>query len=162
VVAPIGLTLLVITGAYLVSGGTDPGFPPQFPPLVYGIASIVTVGVAFAVMDENQWQAAALFRRPGRTELVAGAGATVLGVLVGIGLNRGYSPLVAGTGSVLVFAVVRVFTAGVAGVVNGPCLIAGRKWNLLFCGFLDVVDGTHQCKFTKFSVPGSRSQGDAQ
>lgn len=169
-VAPIGLTLLVITGKYVISGGSAPVFPPQSPTLVYGIASVVVVGVAFAVMDENQWQAAALFRRPGRAELVACLGARVLGVLVGwplttmlansfgvaryappslttttglialgfgavvvapfveemlyrgllvcIGLNRGYSPLIVGTGSMLVFAVDHVFTAGVAGVVN--------------------------------------------
>lgn len=43
VVAPIGLTFLVITGEYVISGGNDPGFPPQFPTLVYGFASVVAI-----------------------------------------------------------------------------------------------------------------------
>jgi membrane protease YdiL (CAAX protease family) len=180
VVAPIGLTLLVITAGYVISGGTDPDFPPQFPTLVYGIASVVVVGVVCAVIDQHQWHAAALFRRPGRAELVAGVGATVLGVLVGwplttvitdtigvaryalpsirttaglialgfgavvvapvveevlyrglfvgIGLSRGYSPLIVGTSSLLVFAVVHVFTAGVAGIVNAFLLGTLLTW----------------------------------
>jgi hypothetical protein len=50
-VAPIGLTVLVIVAGYVISGGTDPGFAPQFPTLVYGIASVVVVGVVLAILD---------------------------------------------------------------------------------------------------------------
>ncbi|WP_412733773.1 type II CAAX prenyl endopeptidase Rce1 family protein [Halobacterium salinarum] len=39
------------------------------------------------------------------------------GLLAGIVLSRGYSPLLVGTGSLLVFAVVHVLTTGIAGIV---------------------------------------------
>ncbi|MDL0128535.1 CPBP family glutamic-type intramembrane protease [Halobacterium salinarum] len=39
------------------------------------------------------------------------------GLLAGIALSRGYGPLLVGIGSLLVFAVVHVFTTGIAGIV---------------------------------------------
>jgi membrane protease YdiL (CAAX protease family) len=40
------------------------------------------------------------------------------GVFLGIVLERGYGPVVAGVGSLVVFAGIHVFTAGMGGVVN--------------------------------------------
>jgi hypothetical protein len=50
------------------------------------------------------------------------------GLFVGIGLSRGYSSLIVGTSSLLVFAVVHVFTAGVAGIVNAFLLGTLLTW----------------------------------
>ncbi len=41
--APIGLTVLVIASAYTLTGGQDPGFPPQFPLLMYAFANVVVL-----------------------------------------------------------------------------------------------------------------------
>lgn len=180
VVAPILLTLLVITAGYVATGGTDPGFPPQFPTLVYGVASLLVLGVVALRFDDECWQAVTLAGRPTRTELLAAVGVTGLGVvvgwpattlladglgvaryapptidtrlgllalafgsvvvapvveevlyrglLVGVGLERGYSPAVVAVVSLVVFAVIHVFTAGVAGVVNAFLLGALLTW----------------------------------
>lgn len=182
--APIGLTVLVFTGGYLLAGGADPGFPPQFPLLVYAVANVVVLIIVYVRTTDEVWRASALFRTPSRTELGAGVVVTVVGVafawplttllaqvvgvtpytvptlgtvgpiivlfvgsvvvapvaeeilyrglFFGVVLERGYGPLVAGASSLLVFAGVHVFTAGVAGVVNalllGVLLTGLRLW----------------------------------
>lgn len=180
VIAPVVLTIVVITVGYVAAGGTDPGFPPQFPTLVYGLANVVVLGVVVLTWDDEPWRSIARFDRPSWTELAAGVAATVLGVivgwpattliadalsvaryappsltttvgilaigfgsvvvapvaeevlyrglLVGIGIERGYSPLVVGAGSLLAFASMHVFTAGFAGVVNAFLLGALLTW----------------------------------
>ncbi|MFA1610550.1 CPBP family intramembrane glutamic endopeptidase [Halobellus rubicundus] len=179
-VAPIALTALVITAGYVAAGGADPGFPPHFPTLVYGVANLAVVGGLFVALDSAPFAAAALFRTPSRREIAAGAVATALGVfvgwpattmladalgvaryapatvttaagalavgfgavvvapvaeellyrglLVGVGIERGYRPLVVGAASLTVFAVVHVFTAGIAGVLNAALLGSLLTW----------------------------------
>jgi membrane protease YdiL (CAAX protease family) len=187
--APIGLTVMIIASAYTITGGQDPGFPPQFPLLIYAFANIVVLVCLYVQVGEEVWKARALFRDPSSAEVAAGVGATVLGIIIGwplttvvsetvgvarytvppltavvpiavlffgsvavapiaeeilyrgvflgIGLERGYGPVVAGVGSLFVFAGIHVFTAGLGGVVNafllGVLLTALRLWfdNLL-------------------------------
>lgn len=50
------------------------------------------------------------------------------GLFVGVGLSRKYSPLVVGTTSLLLFAAIHVFTAGIAGVVNAFLLGSLLTW----------------------------------
>lgn len=50
------------------------------------------------------------------------------GLFVGIVIERGYGPLVAGGSSLVVFALVHVFTAGLAGVFNALLLGALLTW----------------------------------
>jgi membrane protease YdiL (CAAX protease family) len=54
------------------------------------------------------------------------------GVFLGIVLERGYGPVIAGVGSLVVFAGIHVFTAGLGGVVNafllGVLLTTLRLW----------------------------------
>jgi membrane protease YdiL (CAAX protease family) len=83
VVTPVLLTVAVITLGYVASGGTDPGFPPRFPTLVYGLANVAVLSVLFLAWDTERWRAIALFRRPSRAETIAGVLATVVGVLFG-------------------------------------------------------------------------------
>lgn len=179
-VAPVALTVLVITAGYVAGGGADPGFPPHFPTLVYGAANVAVVGVLFVTWDAARFRAVALFGSPSRREVTAGAVATAVGVavgwpattvladalgvaryavavptttagllavgvgavvvapvaeemlyrglLVGIGLERGWSPLAVGAASLSVFAVIHVFTAGVAGVLNAFLLGSLLTW----------------------------------
>lgn len=182
--APIGLTLLVIASAYTATGGRDPGFPPQFPLLIYALANIVVLVGLYMQVAEEVWGASALFRNPPPVEVAAGVSATVLGVVIGwplttvvsetigvarytvpsltastsivvlflgsvvvapiaeeilhrgvflgIVLERGYGPVIAGVGSLVVFAGIHVFTAGLGGVVNafllGVLLTTLRLW----------------------------------
>jgi membrane protease YdiL (CAAX protease family) len=181
--------VLVIASAYTLTGGQDPGFPLQFPLLVYALANVVVLVGLYVQVAEEVWEASALFRDPSSAEVVAGIGATVLGVVIGwplttvvsetvgvarytvpsltavvpiavlflgsvavapiaeeilyrgvflgIVLERGYGPVVSGVGSLVVFAGIHVFTAGLGGVVNtfllGVLLTALRLWfdNLL-------------------------------
>jgi len=168
--APIGLTVLTIASAYIITRGQDPGFPSQFPLLVYGMSNIVVLAVLYGQVRGEVWEASALFRNYSSAEILAGIGATVLGVVIGwplttvvseiigvarytvpsltasgpivilffgsvvvaplaeeilyrgmffgIVLERGYGPVAAGGASLLVFAGVHVFTAGVGGVIN--------------------------------------------
>lgn len=68
------------------------------------------------------------------------------GSFVGIGLSRGDSSLIVGTSSLLVFAVVHVVTAGVAGIVNalspGPLLtwLRFRFDNLIGAWLFDALN----------------------
>ncbi|WP_255150069.1 CPBP family glutamic-type intramembrane protease [Halorarius halobius] len=178
--APLGVTLVVITAIFTATAGADPGLPPGFPTLVYGVANVVVLLGVYRRLDPDVWDAIALARPPSRRELGAGLAATTVGVAVGwpattlvaeaIGvarysvpslsgvgglaslfvgavvvapiaeeilfrgllfgllLDRGYGPLVAGTGSLVVFAAIHVFTAGVGSVVNALLLGALLTW----------------------------------
>lgn len=178
--APLFLTVVMIAAAYTSTGGTNPGFPPQFPTFLYGLANVVVVGIMYFRVTEDVWQSSALFRRPPFREVGAGIVATLAGVAVGwplttlvaeiatvppyaipsltspvgigalffaavlvaplaeellfrglflgIVLNREYGPVIAGGSSLLVFAGIHVFTAGLAGVVNALLLGALLTW----------------------------------
>lgn len=178
--SPLFLTVVVIVAGYVSAGGTSPGFPPQFPTLVYGVSNVVVVGIMYLRMSEDVWQSSALFRRPSSREVGAAIVATVAGVAVGwplttlladvaavpryaipsltspVGilalffgavlvapvaeellfrglflgfvLDRGYGPVIAGGSSLVVFAGIHVFTAGLAGVVNALLLGALLTW----------------------------------
>lgn len=178
--APLSLTVLVLGSGYAMTGGSDPGFPPAFPTLVYGIANVAVVAFVYIRVNPGVWEASALFRRPSIREVIAAVLATVVGVLaawplttliadtagfarytvpslaspigiaslffgavvvapvaeellfrglfLGVVLDRGYGPAIAGGSSLLVFAGIHVFTAGFAGVVNALLLGALLTW----------------------------------
>lgn len=178
--APVGLTVLVVTAAYTATGGTDPGFPTGFPVLLYGLANVVVVVGVWIRVDDRVRGALAPVSPPGAGELAASVLATVLGVLAcwplttvitdllgvaryavpalpssfavaavlfgsvvvapvteevlyrgllfGLLVERGVAVVLAATISVIVFAAMHVFTAGVAGVVNALLLGALLTW----------------------------------
>lgn len=178
--APLFLTVLVLGAGYSMTGGSDPGFPPEFPTLVYGVANVAVVAFVYVRVNPDVWGASALFRRPSIREIFAAVLATIVGILVGwplttliadtagvarytvpslaspigiaslffgavivapiaeellfrglflgVVLNRGYRPVIAGGSSLLVFASIHVFTAGLAGVVNALLLGALLTW----------------------------------
>lgn len=86
------------------------GVAPYTPPTVTTTVGLVAVAVGAVVVAPIAEEI--LYR----------------GVFVGIGLSRGHSPLAVGTGSLLVFATIHLFTAGVAGVVNALLLGALLTW----------------------------------
>jgi membrane protease YdiL (CAAX protease family) len=178
--APLFLTVLILGVGYSMTGGSDPGFPPEFPTLVYGIANVAVVAFVYIRVNPDVWGASALFRRPSIREVLAAVLATIVGILVGwpfttliadtasvarytvpsltspigiaslffgavivapvaeellfrglflgIVLNRGYGPALAGVSSLVVFAGIHVFTAGFAGIVNALLLGALLTW----------------------------------
>jgi membrane protease YdiL (CAAX protease family) len=177
--APVVLTILVLTAIFTASGGEDPGLPAQAAVLLYGLANVVVL-LALRWRAPGVWRASARFDAPSGRELTAAVIATVVGVvllwplttilseavgvtrytvptvstpfgvvalfvgsvvvapvaeeilyrglLFGTLLERGQGPLLAGLGSLVVFAAIHVFTAGVGGVINAVLLGALLTW----------------------------------
>lgn len=82
-IAPLVLTVVVIGAGYAATGGEDPGYPPQFPTLVYGVANVAVLAALYLGVPDDVWRASALFRTPSRAEVGTGVLATVFGVAVG-------------------------------------------------------------------------------
>lgn len=155
--APVGLTMLTIASAYLITRGQDPGFPAQFPLLVYAISNIVILGVLYNHVRGEVWQASAPFRTGSSAEIAAGIGATVLGVVIGwslttfvselIGVARYTVPSLTASGPIVILFFGSVVVAPVAeeilyrgvffGIVlergHGP-VVAGGTSLLVFAG----------------------------
>lgn len=135
--APLVLTVVVIGTGYTVTGGTNPGFPPQFPTFVYGVSNVVVVAVVYLRLTEKAWQSSALFRRPPSREIGAGIVATAAGVAVGWPLTT----LVADAAAVPRYAIPSLTSpVGIGALFFGAVLVAPVAEELLFRGlFLGFV-----------------------
>lgn len=140
--APVLLTVVVITAGYVAAGGEDPGFPPQFATLAYGVAGVVVLGALYIRFSEPVWRACALFRRPSGRELGAGVLSTVAGVVVGWPLTT----LLADAVGVARYAVPSVVApygfspVGILALFFGSVVVAPVAEEILFRGlFVGVV-----------------------
>jgi membrane protease YdiL (CAAX protease family) len=132
-VAPLGVTLLVITAGYAVGGGTDPGFPPHFPTLCYGVANVAVVAALFAAWERERFEVVARFRRPSRREVATGLVATVVGVVVGWPAT---TVLADGLGVARYTPPTLTTTAGILAVGFGAVVVAPVAEEILYRGLL--------------------------
>lgn len=129
---PVLSVALVYVGAFTVTRGVDPGFPPGFPLLLLGVAGWFVVCGLYWHWDADTWRASAPFRRPSRAEI----GASLLAAGLGIGIM-----ILGNNAAVAVGATPhhlgRVTTSvGLASFVFGALVTAPVTEEVLFRGML--------------------------
>lgn len=135
--APLFLTVLILGVGYSMTGGSDPGFPPEFPTLVYGIANVAVVAFVYIRVNPDVWGASALFRRPSIREVLAAVLATIVGILVG----WPFTTLIADAAGVARYTVPSLASPfGITSLFFGAVIVAPIAEELLFRGlFFGVV-----------------------
>lgn len=129
---PLLFVVVTIGAGYTVTMGEDPGFPPQFPNLWLGLASVAVVGWLYLRWDRETWHASAVFRRPSWSELTA----ALLAAVVGIGIVIGFNRLAPGVGLEPHDPGRIETTIGLVSVLFGAVVVAPVAEEVLFRGML--------------------------
>lgn len=84
---PVLFVVLVYTGAYTVTMGTDPGFPAQFANIPLGIGYLVALLFLFRRSTADIWTASVPVRSPSTREIGMGGILAGVGIAILIGVN---------------------------------------------------------------------------